>query len=43
MLVSLEEQRAYTYRNGLLIGVASVSTGKPGYETPSGVFQTSNT
>ena len=40
VLVSLEEQRAYTYRNGVLIGLASVSTGKPGYETPSGVFQT---
>jgi len=40
VLVSLEEQRAYTYRNGLLIGIASVSTGKPGYQTPSGVFQT---
>ncbi|EXI75680.1 MAG: L,D-transpeptidase catalytic domain protein [Candidatus Accumulibacter sp. SK-11] len=40
VLVSLEEQRAYTYRNGLLIGIASVSTGKPGYETPNGVFQT---
>jgi hypothetical protein len=38
MLVSLPEQRAYVYRNGVRIGVASVSTGKPGYETPTGVF-----
>lgn len=40
VLVSLDEQRAYTYRNGVLIGVASVSTGKQGYETPTGVFHT---
>ncbi|MBW8368972.1 MAG: L,D-transpeptidase [Arenimonas sp.] len=38
MLVSLPEQRAYVYRNGVRIGVATVSTGKPGYETPTGVF-----
>jgi hypothetical protein len=40
VLVSLDEQRAYTYRNGILIGTASVSTGKPGHETPTGVFTT---
>ena len=40
VLVSLDEQRAYTYRNGILIGVATVSTGKPGHETPTGVFTT---
>ena len=40
VLVSLDEQRAYTYRNGILIGTATVSTGKPGYETPTGVFVT---
>ncbi|HEY6642021.1 L,D-transpeptidase [Povalibacter sp.] len=38
MVVDLSEQRAYVYRNGLLIGVTSVSTGRPGHETPSGVF-----
>ena len=38
MLVSLPEQRAYVYRNGVRIGVATVSTGKPGFETPTGVF-----
>ena len=38
VLVSLPEQRAYVYRNGVRIGVATVSTGKPGYETPTGVF-----
>ena len=38
VIVSLDEQRAYVYRNGLLIAVTTVSTGKPGYETPTGVF-----
>jgi hypothetical protein len=38
MVVSIPEQRAYVYRNGLRIGVATVSTGKKGYETPTGVF-----
>lgn len=38
--VSLDEQRAYTYRNGVLIGVATTSTGKKGHETPTGVFHT---
>lgn len=38
VIVSLTEQRAYAYRNGILIAVSTVSTGKPGYETPSGVF-----
>lgn len=38
MVVSLTEQRAYVYRNGLLIGVTTVSTGKPGHATPTGVF-----
>ena len=38
MVVSLTEQRAYAYRNGLLVGASTVSTGKPGHETPTGVF-----
>lgn len=38
VIVSLTEQRAYAYRNGILIGVSTVSTGKPGHETPTGVF-----
>ena len=38
VIVSLTEQRAYVYRNGILIGVSTVSTGKKGYETPTGVF-----
>lgn len=36
--VSLEEQRAYVYRNGIRVGFTSVSTGKPGHGTPTGVF-----
>lgn len=38
VVVSLTEQRAYVYRNGVRIGVATASTGKPGYATPTGVF-----
>ena len=38
VLVSIPEQRAYVYRNGVRIGVATASTGKPGYDTPTGVF-----
>jgi hypothetical protein len=40
VVVSLPEQMAYVYRNGLRIGYARVSTGKPGHETPTGVFTT---
>ncbi|MEJ2801274.1 L,D-transpeptidase [Comamonadaceae bacterium PP-2] len=38
VLVSLDEQRAYVYRDGTLIGVSTVSSGRDGYETPTGVF-----
>ena len=38
VLVSLPDQRAVVYRNGVRIAVTTVSTGKPGYETPTGVF-----
>jgi hypothetical protein len=37
-IVSLPAQRMYVYRNGLLIGVTTVSTGTKGRETPTGVF-----
>ena len=30
MVISLDEQLAYVYRNGLRIGVSTVSTGKKG-------------
>jgi hypothetical protein len=38
MVVSITEQRAYVYRNGILIGATTVSTGRPGHPTPIGVF-----
>jgi hypothetical protein len=38
VLVNLKEQTAYVYRNGLRIGRSSVSTGKKGHETPTGVL-----
>lgn len=36
--VDLSKQLATVYRNGVRIGVATVSSGKPGYQTPTGVF-----
>jgi hypothetical protein len=38
VVVSLPEQRADVYRNGIRIGVTTVSSGKPGHETPTGIF-----
>ncbi len=38
MVVSITEQRAYVYRSGILIGATTVSTGRPGHQTPTGVF-----
>jgi hypothetical protein len=38
ILVSITEQRLYAYRNGILIAYSTVSTGKTGHETPTGVF-----
>ena len=38
ILVSLPEQMAHVYRNGTEIGVTTVSTGRPGHRTPTGVF-----
>ncbi|MBL8250566.1 MAG: L,D-transpeptidase, partial [Candidatus Competibacter sp.] len=38
IIVSIPEQRAYVYRNGVRIGASTVSTGKPGHDTPTGVF-----
>lgn len=36
--VDLSRQEATVYRNGVRIAVSTVSTGKPGHETPTGVF-----
>ncbi|WP_081770208.1 L,D-transpeptidase [Luteimonas huabeiensis] len=38
LVVSLDEQRAYAYRNGIAIGVSTISSGREGKETPTGVF-----
>jgi hypothetical protein len=38
IIVSLKGQRAYVYRNGIPIGISTISTGRDGYETPTGVF-----
>ena len=38
IIVSVPKQRAFVYRNGILIGVSTCSTGKKGYDTPLGVF-----
>ncbi len=38
ILVSLPRQEMNVYRGGVRIGRSSVSTGKPGHDTPTGVF-----
>ena len=38
IVVSIPDQIARVYRNGVEVGVAKVSTGKPGHTTPTGVF-----
>jgi hypothetical protein len=38
IVIGIAEQRAWVYRNGVRIGVSAVSTGRAGYETPTGVF-----
>ncbi|MBC8014004.1 MAG: L,D-transpeptidase family protein, partial [Methyloceanibacter sp.] len=38
IIVSVLKQRCFVYRNGILIGVSTCSTGKSGFDTPTGVF-----
>ena len=38
LVVNLQTQRAVLFRNGVPIGASTVSSGKPGHETPTGVF-----
>ncbi len=38
MVVSLDEQYLYVYRNGVAIGASPISSGRPGFETPTGVY-----
>ena len=38
VVVNLAAQRAYVYRNGVRIGVSTISSGRKGYRTPTGIF-----
>src|SRR5438105_16366 len=38
MVINLGAQRAFVYRDGMLIGISTISSGKRGYETPTGTF-----
>jgi lipoprotein-anchoring transpeptidase ErfK/SrfK len=38
IIVSIPLQRAWVFRAGALIGLTTVSTGQPGYDTPTGTF-----
>src|SRR6185369_6095948 len=38
VVVSLPQQHAYVYRNGVLIGRSTISSGREGKDTPTGVF-----
>jgi hypothetical protein len=38
VIVNVKTQRATVFRNGVPIGASTISTGKPGHETPTGVF-----
>jgi hypothetical protein len=37
-IVSLDEQRIYVYRNGIAIGLATISSDRRGHETPPGIY-----
>ena len=39
IVVSISDQIAYVYRGNTLMAVASISSGRPGHDTPTGVFQ----
>jgi hypothetical protein len=38
LVVNVATQRAVLFRNGVPIAASTISTGRPGYETPTGVF-----
>ena len=38
LIINLRSQRGILYRNGVPIGATTVSTGRPGHSTPTGVF-----
>ncbi len=39
ILISLSQQRAYFYKGDLLVGVSALSTGREGFDTPTGSFK----
>ena len=38
VVVNLSQRRLYVYRDGIRIGVSTISSGKKGKETPTGIF-----
>lgn len=38
IVIALKEQKAYLYKNGTIVGVSPVSTGREGYNTPAGKY-----
>jgi lipoprotein-anchoring transpeptidase ErfK/SrfK len=38
LVVNVKTQRAVLFRNGVPIGATTISTGRPGYRTPTGAF-----
>lgn len=40
VVANLDQQLGYVCRNGVLIGWTTISTGKEGYDTSTGVFHT---
>lgn len=42
IVISLSDQIAYVYRGNTLMAVSSISSGRPGYDTPTGVFEILN-
>jgi len=39
VVIRLRHQRAYFYKNGVLVGVSTISTGREGFDTPTGTFK----
>jgi hypothetical protein len=37
--IDLSEQRAYFYKSGQLVGISALSTGREGFNTPTGTFK----
>ena len=39
VVIQLRNQRAYFYKNGVIVGVSTISTGREGFGTPSGAYK----